>query len=80
MKERMQQRDGDGVLFAVQEKESDKHPDYTGSITIGGVACWLSGWRRESKKGVKYMSLAAKPKEQMRAPTPKKTDDFDDQF
>jgi hypothetical protein len=51
-----------GALFREQkEKETDR--DYSGTINIGGVEYWLSGWVKTSKKGTKYLSLAVKPKD-----------------
>jgi hypothetical protein len=51
-----------GALFREQkEKETDR--DYSGTINIGGVEYWLSGWVKTSKKGAKYLSLAVKPKD-----------------
>ena len=47
-----------GVLFRVKDKQSDRHPDYNGSINIQGTEYWLSGWLNTSKKGEKYLSLA----------------------
>jgi hypothetical protein len=59
---RYEQKEGDGALFRA-EKETEQHPDYTGTITIGGQQYWLSAWVKSSKDGAKkYMSLAARPK------------------
>jgi len=53
-----------GVLFRVDDdqKQSDKSPDYRGNIDVGGIAHQISGWIKTSAKGVKYMSLAIRPK------------------
>jgi hypothetical protein len=57
-----------GAIFKNDRKESDRHPDYKGDITIDGRKYWLSGWIKEGKRG-KYLSLAAKPAEdQQRQP------------
>ena len=52
-----------GVLFKNQRKDSDKHPDYTGNINIGGTEFWLSAWIKDGAKG-KFMSLSVKPKDE----------------
>lgn len=61
-----EQKDGSGALFRVENKKTDQHPDYTGSITVNGVPCFLSGWIKKSKGGKTYMSLSVKPKEARR--------------
>lgn len=58
-----------GALFKNDDKESDSHPDYKGSINVGGTDFWLSAWIKTSKAGAKYMSLSVKSKE---APKPAK--------
>lgn len=55
-----------GVLFKNDRKESDRHPDYRGSINVGGQEFWLSAWIKEGKNG-KFMSLAVNPKEDAKA-------------
>ena len=47
-----------GVLFTVNEKKSDKHPDLTGRVEIGGVKYSLSGWNKTSANGNAYVSLS----------------------
>jgi hypothetical protein len=58
--------DNSGLLFRNHDKETDKHPDYKGNLTIGGAEYWLSAWIKDGKRG-KFMSLSVKPKEQRAA-------------
>lgn len=61
-----------GVLFKNDRKEQDNHPDYKGSINVGGTEFWLSAWIKEGQKG-KFMSLSIKAKEDAPAkPQPKR--------
>jgi len=58
-----------GVLFKNKRKNSEKHPDYTGTWTDDNdQEWWLSAWVRESQKtGQKFMSLKASPKDPQQA-------------
>ena len=60
-------RDGSGTLFKVQEKKSEKSPDYTGDCMIGGEVYRMAAWIRESESGRKFMSFKFEPKEQQQA-------------
>lgn len=57
-----------GVLFKEQDKKSDNHPDYKGTINVDGVEYWLSSWIKTSKQGSKFMSLSVQPKQQAAKP------------
>ena len=69
-----------GMLYRNENKQEEKHPDYTGSINVGGKDYWLSGWVKESKKdGKKFFSLSVRPKGDAKAKPVKSAepDDFD---
>ena len=46
-----------GVLFPVENKQSDKHPNLTGNIVIKGEKYYISAWTNTAKSGKKYISL-----------------------
>ena len=52
-----------GALFKNNRKETEKHPDYTGSINVGGHDHWLSAWLKTDKNGNKFISLSVKRKD-----------------
>ena len=47
-----------GVLFKNLRKQSDKSPDYQGTMNVGGTEYRLAAWIKTSSKGIKFMSLA----------------------
>jgi hypothetical protein len=51
------QRNNAGVLFKNDRKDSERHPDYTGSICIDGVERRLSAWIKQGDRA-KFMSLS----------------------
>jgi hypothetical protein len=66
-----------GALFRNNDKSEDRHADYRGTINVAGTEYWLNAWLKTSKKGVKFMSLSVKPKEDSKE---KSKPDFDDQI
>lgn len=65
----MENKEGQGVLFINTQKQSEKSPDYSGSIKINGKDVKISGWIKTSKLGTKYISLAVnKPVSQKNTP------------
>ena len=63
-----QQKDNSGALFKNDRKEVETHPDYKGSILIGGTDYWLSAWVNEGRpggkmEGKKYFSIKINRKE-----------------
>lgn len=56
--------DNSGSLFPIKgEKKSERHPDFNGEITVNGKTYWLSGWRKTSDKGTRWMSLSVTVKD-----------------
>ena len=46
-----------GVLFMVEDRKSDKHPNLTGNLLIKGEKYYISAWTNTAKSGKKYISL-----------------------
>lgn len=56
-------KNNSGALFRNDKRETEKHPEYTGNITIEGKEFYLSAWVNESARtGQKYFALKATPK------------------
>lgn len=50
-----------GAMFP-NTKTSEKSPDLRGSVKVGGVDYEVAGWKRKSKNGLAYLSLALQKK------------------
>ena len=75
----MENRDNTGVLFKNDRKDSEKQPDYKGSLIVNGQDYWLSAWIKEGKSR-KFMGLALSPKEPQEKPSERsKSTGFDDE-
>lgn len=56
-----------GALFVNDRKDTDKHPDWKGSININGVEHWISGWARSTARGNVISLALGEPKQQAAA-------------
>lgn len=61
-----------GMMARNENRKTDKHPEFSGSINVEGVDYWLSAWVNEGKpggkmEGKKYFSIKLNPKEQRNA-------------
>lgn len=52
-----------GAMFKNTSRETDRHPEYKGTLDVNGRAYWISAWLKVSAKGEKYMSLSVQAKE-----------------
>ena len=53
-----EQKDNSGSFFKNDKKGNEKAPDYKGKAVVDGVEKEMAAWLRESKGGVKYMSVS----------------------
>tara|TARA_R100000687_G_C6338174_1_gene112955 strand:+ start:231 stop:557 length:327 start_codon:yes stop_codon:yes gene_type:complete len=70
-------KEGQGKLWNNDKKESDKQPDFTGSLVLDGVKYSLAGWNNVSKAGDTYIGVRIKPwedRDDPENPTEVKTD------
>lgn len=74
-----------GSIWPNKKKETDKHPDFTGSLNVGGHDYWVSAWKRKPDASANAPSLTfqvklkdGKPMDAERpAARPSMKDDFD---
>lgn len=59
-----EQKPNSGSLWPNDKKTQENHPDRTGTLNVGGVEYWISGWIKKTKDGRSYMNLSVKPKQQ----------------
>tara|TARA_Y100001937_G_C7086164_1_gene315443 strand:+ start:619 stop:843 length:225 start_codon:yes stop_codon:yes gene_type:complete len=72
----MENKDMTGVLFPVENKQSDKHPNLTGNVLIKGEKYYISAWTNTAKSGKKYISLKINEDQKKQANTPTENDDI----
>jgi hypothetical protein len=58
-----------GSIWKNEKKEKDTHPDFTGSLNVGGVEYWVSAWKRKEGAAAKApaLSFSVKPKEEQQS-------------
>ena len=54
-----EQKNNSGSLFRNDKKQTEKQPDYNGTIKIDGKDYKLAAWIKEAKSGQKYFSISA---------------------
>jgi len=59
-------KDGSGSMFLETEKKSDKGPDFAGKFKMSGTEFRIVGWKRQSKTGKDYISLAVEEMDEHR--------------
>lgn len=54
-----------GGIWKNERKESDTHPDFTGSMNVDGKDYWVSAWKRKEGAADRApaLSFSVKPKE-----------------
>lgn len=55
-----------GSIWKNEKKDKDTHPDFTGSLNVGGVEYWVSAWKRKEGAAAKApaLSFSIKPKDE----------------
>jgi hypothetical protein len=58
-----------GSIWKNDKKETDKHPDFTGSLNVDGREYWVSAWKRKEGANPKApaLSFTVKPKEEQQS-------------
>jgi len=70
-------KEGSGSLFRNERKNSENHPDYTGSIMVNNREHYLSAWVKEGTKG-KFFSVSIGKEKEAKGFTPKGADELVD--
>lgn len=47
-----------GSIWKNEKKDKDTHPDFTGSLNVGGVEYWVSAWKRKEGAAAKAPALS----------------------
>lgn len=52
-----------GVFFLNDDKKTEKSPDYSGKINVRGEEFKISGWKKTSGSGKRFISISVTPAE-----------------
>lgn len=63
-----EQREKGGILFVNRQKQSDRSPDWTGTLTIGGCQYELAAWKRQGQRGGEFITLTAREPQHHKPP------------
>lgn len=57
-----------GAIWKNDNRQSDNHPHFSGSINIDGKDYWLSGWKRkdDAAPSAPLVSFSVRPKDEQR--------------
>lgn len=47
-----------GSIWKNEKKETEKHPDFTGSLNVEGKEFWISAWKRRPDQSEKAPALS----------------------
>lgn len=47
-----------GSIWKNEKKETETHPDFTGSLTVEGIEYWVSAWKRKQDASEKAPALS----------------------
>jgi hypothetical protein len=66
-----------GMIARNENRKTDNHPEFSGSLNVEGVDYWVSAWVNEGKpggkmEGKKYFSIKITRKEQQGDAAPRK--------
>jgi len=69
-----------GAIWKNDKKETEKHPDFTGSLNVEGVEYWVSAWKRKPGGSEKSPALSfnIKLKEETQKPNQSVEPEFND--
>ena len=70
-------KDMTGSLFVNDRKQRDSHPDFSGKLMVAGTTYRLSAWKRQTKDGKSYLSLAIREAPIGNTSEDRKADPFD---